>query len=82
MKPKLSLPSVEKSACPPQKLVPGDERFELIIHLLREYFSPEQTAVKLSIMKINFEEAYICRETISNAIHALPVGKFRKTLIM
>ena len=32
-------------------------------------------------MNINFEEAYACRETIYNAIYALPVGELRKELI-
>ncbi len=30
---------------------------------------------------MNFEEAYVCRETIYNAIYALPVGQLRKELI-
>ncbi len=70
-----------KSLLPRQKLVPGNELFELITHLLRERFSPEQIAGKLSAMKMNFEEAYVCRETIYNAIYALPVGELRKELI-
>lgn len=71
-----------KVCCPSRKLVPGNELFELIILLLRERFSPEQIAGKLRLMKINFEEAYVCRETIYNAIYALPVGELRKELIM
>lgn len=70
------------ACCPARKLVLGNERFELVIHLLRERFSPEQIAGKLRRMKINFEEAYVCRETIYNAIYALPVGELRKELIM
>ena len=66
---------------PVKKLVMGNERFELVSHLLRERFSPEQIAGKLRAMKINFEEAYVCRETIYNAIYALPVGQLRKELI-
>jgi IS30 family transposase len=30
----------------------------------------------------NFEDAYACRETICNAIYALPVGELRKELII
>ncbi|MOA29317.1 hypothetical protein D3C78_1503250 [compost metagenome] len=30
----------------------------------------------------NFEDAYVCRETIYNAIYALPVGELRKELII
>src|SRR5207253_6261022 len=41
---------------PARKLVLGNERFELVLHLLRERFSPEQIAGKLRVMKINFEE--------------------------
>ncbi|RMP63457.1 Integrase catalytic subunit [Pseudomonas syringae pv. berberidis] len=71
-----------KVCCPARKLVPGSERLELIIHLLRERFSPEQIAGKLRVMKIDFEEAYVCRETIDNVIYALPMGELRKELIV
>ncbi|GFZ59774.1 hypothetical protein ALO61_200009 [Pseudomonas savastanoi pv. nerii] len=67
-----------KVCCPARKLVPGNELFELITHLLRECFSPEQIAGKLRVMKMNFAEAYVCRETIYNAIYALPAGELRK----
>lgn len=66
---------------PARKLVLGNERFELVLHLLRERFSPEQIAGKLRLMKINFEEAYVCRETIYKAIYAMPVGELRKELV-
>lgn len=66
---------------PVRKLVLGNERFELVLHLLRERFSPEQIAGKLRVMKINFEEAYVCRETIYKAIYAMPVGELRKELV-
>ena len=68
---------------PRQKLVPGNEMFELVAHLLRQRFSPEQIAGKLRTMKSpSFEDAYVCRETIYNAIYALPVGELRKELII
>jgi len=68
---------------PRQKLAPGNELFELVIHLLRKRFSPEQIAGKLRAMEFpNFEDAYVCRETIYNAIYALPVGELRKELII
>jgi IS30 family transposase len=71
-----------RKACrPARKLVMGNERFELVLHLLRERFSPEQIAGKLRVMKINFEEAYVCRETIYKAIYAMPVGELRKELV-
>ena len=66
---------------PARKLVLGNERFELVLHLLRERFSPEQIAGKLRVMKINFEEAYVCRETIYKAIYAMPVGELRRELV-
>ena len=66
---------------PARKLVMGNERFELVLYLLRERFSPEQIAGKLRVMKINFEEAYVCRETIYKAIYAMPVGELRKELV-
>ncbi len=68
---------------PRQKLVPGNELFELVAYLLRQCFSPEQIAGKLGAMKSpSFEDAYVCRETIYNAIYALPVGELRKELII
>lgn len=66
---------------PARKLMVGGERLELVIHLLRDRFSPEQIAGKLRLMKINFEEAYVCRETIYKAIYAMPVGELRKELV-
>lgn len=37
-----------RQACRPRrKLLPGSERFELVAHMLRERFSPEQIAGKL-----------------------------------
>ena len=63
--------------------LPGSELFELVIALLRQRFSPEQIAGKLRSMSIpSFEDAYVCRETIYNAIYALPVGELRKSSII
>jgi len=68
---------------PAKRLVPGNELFELVAHLLRQRFSPEQIAGKLRTMKSpSFEDAYVCRETIYNAIYALPVGELRKEPII
>src|SRR3546814_16997947 len=54
---------------PMRKLLPGSERFELVTHMLRERLSPEQIAGKLRSMNIpNLRDAYVCRETIYNAI--------------
>lgn len=67
---------------PRRKLVPGTERFELIVHMLRRRLSPEQISGKLKSMDIpDLRDAYVCRETIYNAIYALPVGQLRKELI-
>ncbi|RRW25076.1 IS30 family transposase, partial [Ectopseudomonas oleovorans] len=68
---------------PKRKLLPGGERFELVAHMLRERLSPEQIAGKLRSMNIpSLRDAYVCRETIYNAIYALPVGELRKELII
>lgn len=70
-------------ACRPRKkLLLGTELFDLVVDLLRRFFSPEQIAGKLRSMNIpSFEDAYICRETIYSAVYALPVGELRKELI-
>lgn len=66
-----------------RKLVPGNQLFELVAYLLRKRFSPEQIAGKLRSMEFpQFEDAYVCRETIYNAVYALPVGELRKELII
>ncbi|MBF7141031.1 MULTISPECIES: IS30 family transposase [Pseudomonas] len=66
-----------------RKLDPGTELFELVVYLLRQRFSPQQIAGKLRRMEFpRFEDVYVCRETIYNAIYALPVGELRKELII
>ena len=68
---------------PMRKLLPVSERFELVAYMLRERLSPEQIAGKLRSMNIpSLRDAYVCRETIYNAIYALPVGELRKELII
>ena len=69
--------------CRPRcKLMPGTERFELMIHMLRRRLFPEQISGKLKAMDIpDRRHAYVCRETIYNTIYALPVGQLRKELI-
>lgn len=67
---------------PKRKLLLGSDRFELVIHMLRNRLSPEQIAGKLKrMMTPSFEDAYVCRETVYNAIYALPVGQLKKELI-
>ena len=66
-----------------RKLLPGSERFELVANMLRERLSPEQIAGKLRSMNIpSLRDAYVCRETIYNAIYALPGGELHKELII
>jgi len=63
--------------------VPGSELFDLVVYLLRKRFSPQQIAGKLRSMEFpSFEDTFVCRETIYNAIYALPVGELRKELII
>ncbi|MNP01834.1 Integrase core domain protein [compost metagenome] len=72
-----------KSCRPARKLEPGSELFDLVVYLLRQCFSPQQIAGKLKRMEFpKLEDAYVCRETIYNAIYALPVGELRKELII
>lgn len=68
---------------PAKKLLPGCPLFARVVTLLQQRFSPEQIAGQLRNMKVqDFEDAYVCRETIYNAIYALPVGELRKELII
>ncbi len=71
------------ACCPKRKLLPGSQLFDLVLYLPRKCFSPQQIAGKLNAMEFpNIEDAYVCRETIYNAIYALPVGELRKELII
>lgn len=68
---------------PARKLKPGTDLFDLVVYLLRQRFSPQQIAGKLRRMEFSkLEDVYVCRETIYNAIYALPVGELRKELII
>ena len=61
----------------------GEELFEIVIEMLQDKFSPEQIAGHLRNMNTtNDKDRYVCRETIYNAIYALPVGELRKELII
>ena len=83
-------PQAQQSRCrnrllcrPKKKLTPESELFELVAYMLRHKFSPDQIAGKLRTMNIlGYERTYVCRETIDNAIYALPVGELRKELII
>lgn len=66
-----------------KKLKLGSDLFDLVIYLLRQKFSPQQIAGRLRTMKLlGYEDTYVCRETIYNAIYALPVGELKKELII
>lgn len=67
---------------PREKLTPENELFEVVVEMLRDRFSPEQIAGKLREMYPETPSNYVCRETIYNAIYALPVGELRKELII
>lgn len=68
---------------PKRKLLRDSERFDLVSHMLRGHLSPEQIADKLLSMNMpSLKDAYVCRETIDNAIYALPKGGLRKELIL
>lgn len=68
---------------PRHKMLPDSELFDLKVHLLRKRFSPQQIAGKLNTMEFpNIEDTYVCRETVYNAIYALPVGELCKELII
>lgn len=49
--------------------------------MLQQHFSPEKVSGYLKKQMHLFPEQYVCRETIYNAIYALPVGELRKELI-
>src|SRR5690554_6896571 len=66
---------------PKRKLLPDSELFDLVKKMLREHFSPEQITDNLRSMFPKLKDAYVCHETIYNAIYALPVGELRKELI-
>jgi len=66
---------------PRKKLLPGSKIFELIVVMLQQHFSPEQISGYLKNQMHLLPEQYVCRETIYNAIYALPVGELRKELI-
>jgi transposase, IS30 family len=66
---------------PGPKLVGGNELFEVIIELLRLYWSPQQIAAHLA--KLHPHEAALraSHETIYNVIYAQPRGELRRELV-
>ena len=51
---------------PSRKLLPGSERFELVVHMLRERLSPEQIAGKLRSM--NMPNPAFCKVVVASAV--------------
>jgi IS30 family transposase len=82
-KPTKRCASAARSAGRPVSLIrldPSTELFELVVYLLRQRFSPQQIAGKLRRMEFpKFEDVYVCRETIYNAIYPLPVGSCERS---
>lgn len=77
-----TLSETRRHTCrPSKKLSPGSELFELVTAMLRDRYSPQQIAGTLRLMYPHDPSSYVCRETIYNAIYALPVGELRKELI-
>lgn len=74
--------NINRIPCRPRKkLLPDSKIFELIVVMLQQHFSPEQISGYLKNQMHLLPEQYVCRETIYNAIYALPVGELRKELI-
>ena len=55
--------------------------FDLVQHLLRQRWSPQQIALALARIYPNRHELRVSHETIYNCIYAQPVGELCKELI-
>ena len=66
---------------PRQKLVPGNELFELVAYLLRQRFSPEQIASKLRTMKSPSSAVLAARSVVLAVISPVGIELFRSTRI-
>ena len=68
---------------PSKKLVLGGELFEIVIKMLQAKFSLKHISGYFRNMNTARDKCrYVCRETIYNAIYALPVGELRKEMII
>ena len=65
--------------CP--KLHLDGELFELVVYLLRKYWSPEQIARTLERMFPNNTDRHVSHEAIYNALYLMPRGSLKKELI-
>ncbi|WP_089660772.1 IS30 family transposase [Halomonas pantelleriensis] len=57
------------------------ELFELVAHLLRKYWSPQQIASTLKAMFPDDTDHRVSREAIYNALYVMPRGSLKKELI-
>lgn len=65
--------------CP--KLTLDEELFELVVYLLRKYWSPEQIARTLKRMLPDNMGRHILHEAIYNALYLMPRGSLKKELM-
>ena len=63
------------------KLHPDGELFEVVVYLLRKYWSPEQIARTLKRMSPNDSHRRVSHEAIYNALYVMPRGSLKKELI-
>lgn len=63
------------------KLHPGGELFELVVYLLRKYWSPQQIARTLKGMFPDDPRRQTSHEAIYNALYVMPRGTLKKELI-
>ena len=63
------------------KLHPDGELFELVVYLLRKYWSPEQISRTLKRMFPDHPDRQVSHESIYNALHVMPRGTLKKELI-
>lgn len=63
------------------KLHPDGELFEVVVYLLRQYWSPEQIARTLRRMSPNDTRRRVSHEAIYNALYVMPRGTLKKELI-
>lgn len=63
------------------KLHAGGELLEVVVYLLRKYWSPEQIARTLKRMSPNDTRRQVSHETIYNALYVMPRGSLKKELV-
>nr|WP_298523249.1 IS30 family transposase [uncultured Halomonas sp.] len=63
------------------KLHPDGELFELVVYLLRKYWSPQQIARTLRGMFPDDSRRQVSHEAIYNALYVMPRGSLKKELI-